>query len=246
MPKSMLTIQAAFRHNDFIEYVVCPKCFKLYTLEECIIDVHGRKESKQCNHIEFPDHPQHSRRHACGEVLLKSIKVGSKLKFVPRKTFAYRSIIQSLAAMAKRQGFLEKCDLWRSRRTPNGFMSDVYDGKVWHDLMTVDGRPFLATPNNLCLSLNIDWFRVYEDSPYSAGPIYLVILNLPRSERYKEENIILAGIIPGPKEPREHVNSFLFPLVQDFKKTISRHYISKFLFFFGKYHSPSYSRMYCM
>ena len=68
---------------------------------------------------------------------------------------------------------------------------------------------------NLLLSLNIDWFRVYKHSQYSAGAIYLVILNLPRSERYKEENVILAGIIPGPKEPKDHVNTFLFPIVED-------------------------------
>lgn len=77
-------------------------------------------------------------------------------------------------------------------------MGDIYDGKVWHDLMEIDGRPFLAIPNNLCLSLNVDWFRVYKHSQYSAGPIYVVILNLPRN--------------------KEHVNSFLFPLVQDLKK----------------------------
>ena len=83
--------------------------------------------------------------------------------------------------------------------------------------MFIDGRQFLSIPNNLVLSINIDWFRVYEQSQYSAGPIYLVILNLPRNEWYKDENIILTGIIPGPKEPK-CVNSFLTPLVQDIQK----------------------------
>ncbi len=76
-------------------------------------------------------------------------------------------------------------------------------------MMYINDRPFLATPNNLCLSLNIDWFKVYEHSKYSAGPIYLVILNLPRHERYKDENVILTGIIPGPKEPKHNINTFL-------------------------------------
>ena len=39
--------------------------------------------------------------------------------------------------------------------------------------------------------------------------------NLPRSERYKEENVILVGIIPGPREPKRTINSFLAPLVKD-------------------------------
>lgn len=60
--------------------------------------------------------------------------------------------------------------------------------------------------------------RLVPDSSYSAGPIYLAILNLPRNERYKKENIILAGVIPGPKEPKQNVNPFLLPLVEDLKK----------------------------
>ena len=90
-------------------------------------------------------------------------------------------------------------------------MGDIFDGKLWNDLMFIDGRPFLSIPNNLVLRINIDSFRVYEHSQYSAGPINLVILNLPRNERCKKENIILTGIIPGPKEPK-CVHSFLAPL----------------------------------
>ena len=39
--------------------------------------------------------------------------------------------------------------------------------------------------------------------------------NLPRPERYEEENLIMVGIIPGPSEPSLSVNSFLSPLVQE-------------------------------
>ena len=66
--------------------------------------------------------------------------------------------------------------------------------------------------------LNIDWFNPYDETPYSAGVIYFVVQNLPRSERYKFENIILAGIIPGPKEPKKHINTFLSPIVEDLKQ----------------------------
>ena len=41
------------------------------------------------------------------------------------------------------------------------------------------------------------------------------MLNLPRSIRYKRENIILIGLIPGPSEPKKHINSFLKPLVEE-------------------------------
>ena len=53
---------------------------------------------------------------------------------------------------------------------------------------------------------------------YSTGVIYLTILNLPRNERYKPENIIVVGIIPGPKEPKQTINSYLMPLVYELKE----------------------------
>ena len=49
-------------------------------------------------------------------------------------------------------------------------------------------------------------------------PIYLVVQNLHRSMRYKKENCILVGLIPGPKEPKLTTNSFLQPLVQELKE----------------------------
>lgn len=39
--------------------------------------------------------------------------------------------------------------------------------------------------------------------------------NLLRSEHYKEDNIILVGVIPGPSEPSLTMNSFFFSLVQE-------------------------------
>ena len=63
--------------------------------------------------------------------------------------------------------------------------------------------------------LNIDWFRPYKHTPYSVGVIYMVITNLPRSIRFKKENVILVGIVPGPSEPPLHMNSYLKPLVDE-------------------------------
>lgn len=53
---------------------------------------------------------------------------------------------------------------------------------------------------------------------YSVGAMYMVVLNLPRAVRYKVENIILIGIIPGPNEPKQTMNSFLKPLIDELKE----------------------------
>lgn len=61
--------------------------------------------------------------------------------------------------------------------------------------------------------MNVDWFEPLERGVYSTGVIYLIILNLPRNEHYKTENIIIMGIIPGLREPKKSINTYLTPLV---------------------------------
>ena len=63
--------------------------------------------------------------------------------------------------------------------------------------------------------MNVDWFQPFSHIEYSVGAIYLTVQNLPRIARYKEEYIILIGIIPGPTEPSLSLNSYLTPLVQE-------------------------------
>ena len=63
--------------------------------------------------------------------------------------------------------------------------------------------------------VNIDWFQPFQHTQYSVGVIYLVLLNLPRSLRFKKENIFIIGLIPGPSEPPHNINSYLSPLVED-------------------------------
>ena len=76
---------------------------------------------------------------------------------------------------------------------------------------------FLQSPYTYMLTLNIDWFQPFTNIEYSVGAIYLAIQNLPHSERFKEENIILVDVIPGPSEPKLSINSYLSPLIEDLK-----------------------------
>ena len=90
-------------------------------------------------------------------------------------------------------------------------LCDIYDGQVWKDFQYVNEEPFLAVPHNLALMLNIDWFRPFKHTPYSVGAVYIVITNLCRAMRFKKENFILVGLIPGPGEPPIHMNTYLNP-----------------------------------
>ena len=63
--------------------------------------------------------------------------------------------------------------------------------------------------------LNIDWFQPFKHRQYSVGVIYLVNMNLPRKLRFKRENILPVGLIPGPREPPTTINFYLQPSVKD-------------------------------
>ena len=43
----------------------------------------------------------------------------------------------------------------------------------------------------------------------------MVILNLPRAQRFNEENVVLVGLMPGPKEPKLSLDIYLRPIVAD-------------------------------
>ena len=49
--------------------------------------------------------------------------------------------------------------------------------------------------------INIDWFQPYTHTVSSVGVIYLTVMILPQTLKFKLENIIIVGIIPGPSEP---------------------------------------------
>jgi len=120
-----------------------------------------------------------------------------------------------LRAQITRPGFLEKCESWWTRDLAGNSMGDVFEGRVWKDFLDSDGDPYFSSSGNLGVMLNVDWFQPYKHTNHSCGVIYLVLMNLPREERFKPENVIIVGIIPGPKEPKGDINSFLKPLVDE-------------------------------
>ncbi|KAL9978767.1 hypothetical protein ACROYT_G016322 [Oculina patagonica] len=145
-PSSLYMLKKYFGlHKDcFQKFVVCPKCHSLYNYDSAYDTVGGKRLSKKCSYVEFPNHRHRAHRKPCNEVLLKEVKLqDGKVKLYPKKPFKH--------------------------------------------------------------------------SPYSVGVIYLALMNLPRGERYKRENIIVVGIIPGPSEPSS-LNPYLVPLVLELKE----------------------------
>ena len=218
LPKSVAAAQRLIgRKESFYKWVSCQKCNTLYSVQDAKTVSNGTCISKLCGHVRYPNHPQRQHRKSCGCLLLKTVRssAGSTTLY-PKALYCYQSLIRSLETMLQRPNFITKCESWRFRSTSN-VLRDVYDGKIWKDFMNYDGRPFLALPYNFMLSLNVDWFQPFKRTTHSTGVIYMCVQNLPRNERFLSENIILIGVIPGPKEPKLTINAFLESLVKEFQ-----------------------------
>lgn len=204
----------------FTKHIVCTKCCKLYKHEDAVEKCGTTLKSKCCSHVLYPNHPQMSRRAPCNASLLKSVECTSGKKFLyPHKVYCYNSLISSLQNFLLRPKFLASCEQWRSKNVDtNSIMKDIFDGAIWYEFKRVREDAFLASPYALAFILNIDWFQPYSHTIYSVGAVYLTVMNLSRSVRYKRENIILLGIIPGPSEPEHDINNYLQPLVDELLK----------------------------
>ena len=67
-------------------------CDLIYPYDDCSISRGAVKESKQCRHISYPNHPHLARRKQCGTHLLKKVRSGRKFKLIPIKAYTLISL----------------------------------------------------------------------------------------------------------------------------------------------------------
>ena len=221
-PNTMLKAHTlhAINRDNYQQLIVCEKCNSTYEYSDCL----NNATNATCSFIRFPRHPQARMRTPCGTLLLKNVKTSShKTICKPIKVFCYRSLIESIQEYVRQDGYLDLFNQWKTRaRIPPGVMADIYDGAVWQSFQSVDGKEFLSGRYSLGLLLNVDWFNPYKHVEYSVGAMYVAILNFPRHLRYQKENMILAGIIPGPREPSLHMNSVFGTTCKRFAEVMER------------------------
>ena len=190
------------------KYVVCPTCLSLSKFEHCLEKRGPQIHIKSCHHCLL--------KNKLVPLLKEIITSSGSKKYYPKVVFPSVSLISSLQSLLSRPGFYNQCELWHHNFEPScSSLSDVYCGKLWKDFLCFDGKSFLEAHNNLGFMMNVDWFQPYKHRTYSLGVIYLAIMNLKRSVRFKRDNIIVVGLIPGSSEPPLTINSFLTPLVSD-------------------------------
>lgn len=195
------------KKDGFIRYAVCSSCFSIYSIESCIAPSGSPILCKKKISV---------RKPSCNTQLLKRVEIANKkVVFHPIKVYCYKRLQDSLQLLLQRPGFYDDCEEVRNHRRKDNLFRDVFDGNLWNEFKNYKGKPFLSEPFTYGLMLNVDWFNPFKHAVYSLGALYLTVMNLPRSKRYKQENVILVGLIPGPSEPPLNINSFLAPLVDE-------------------------------
>jgi hypothetical protein len=207
IPTTLDTLLSKFRvQGRFTEYAVCQICDKTHPPSA------SGAYPRRCDHKPSPE-------KECNALLVDE-------EGRPLKTFLYHAFPDYLARLLS-DPLLEKAmdNALTSETNSDGRPETVkgpFQASYLREFRGGDGDVFCAggPEGRYVFQLCVDFFNVegmnVRGASTSCGIIALACLNLPIDIRYKLENMFLAGIIPGPKEPtRVALNHFLRPLIDD-------------------------------
>ena len=100
-------------------------------------------------------------------------------------------------------------DVFSLHRTQTMCMRDICDGAICQKLQDNVQQFFLT------MTLNVDGIAPNKGSQQNIWSILLVINELPLKQRFAIQNIILAGVWPGPRKPSRSDMSLFFRTLVD-------------------------------
>ena len=109
----------------------------------------------------------------------------------------------------------ETCQQAQARAKENWMLKDVYDGENYQRLKS---EGFMSDSRDILLSLSSDGAQLRKAATGDGWFILLINYNLAPELRYKNDYMIVAGIIPGPKCPSVTLMSFFEPLIRELEK----------------------------
>jgi len=209
-PRDIRTVKKVLQLAPVVKpFVTCPRCFALYPRDEDILDTCSYRET--------------TSSEPCGEALVTFKRVGNQTRTIFVREYLHQSLKSWFGALICRPGMEDLLDRDVLAEGRKSTISDIFGGTVLQGFLGPDGLPFLpsrGSEGRYVFGLSVDAFNPFLNKQAgkkaSSTAIYMVCLNLPPSIRYKPENMYLAGIIPGPREPSlTQINHLLEPLVEE-------------------------------
>ena len=118
----------------FSRFVVCRKCYSLYTLKDCLVGHEHNQKSKICQFKAYPNHPHERMRQSCQTTLLKTVELASgKTFFYPVLMYCYVGIQNSLQRSNKiSQNSVKSGEIIVEIRIVIGmYMMEMYGKSSW-------------------------------------------------------------------------------------------------------------------
>src|ERR1700722_12256337 len=143
----------------------------------------------------------------------------------PRNILSYLPLIPRLINYYANEKMANTMQYRHDYHSKPSVTADVFDGENYRNLckepVTLDGKPlghrFFSQPTDIALGLSTDGFGPFKRRKHTCWPIIGFNYNLPLDIRYRLENLIPFGLIPGPKAPKDF-DSFLRPLIEELRK----------------------------
>jgi Transposase family tnp2. len=223
LPKTITAALNSFGlESRTITYAICPRCLCTYEPQSVLAITNY---PKTCDNRPFPEAP------ICGTDLLQTTNDGGQK---PIHIFLYHDFNDYLARLLARPDIEKVMDESvdnMAAKFGQGGENPIHDVLGAEFVKTFPDRSgknlFIQRPESegrYLFSLNVDFFNpertTHRGATKSCGIITMACLNLPLEIRYKPENMYVAGIIPGPREPQlTDINHFLRPLIDQMVKS---------------------------
>ncbi|KAK3910807.1 DENN domain-containing protein 2B [Frankliniella fusca] len=124
--------------------------------------------------------------------------------------FVHFSLAEQLKSLYKRPQFIEALKYRHTRSKLNeNAIEDVIEGDLYKEAF----KGFLSDPDNLSMMWYTDGIQLFESTSFSVWPQFFVFLELPPDQRFKPENMLLAGLWGSRDHP--HPNIVLRHIVND-------------------------------
>jgi Transposase family tnp2 len=135
---------------------------------------------------------------------------------IPRRTFDLIPIVHRLRLQFANSLRAEALREYSQslQNLPWDGVRDYWDSKLHGEHKN---KGFFEDPRDIALAFSTDGLAFFTVGTDSVWPLLLINLNLRPAERFKKHNLILCGIIPGPKNPKD-IQSFLRPIVDELKQ----------------------------
>jgi len=130
----------------------------------------------------------------------------------PAKEFIYFPLIPQLQRLYADPVTAERLRWAGDHKYDASVISDVTESPAFAEFVLKDS--FFHDVRNIVLSLGADGVNPWSGSNYSMWPLLCGVLNLPPHLRTRPEYMILLGLVPGSKAPK-NINTYLRLLVDE-------------------------------